>query len=411
MQITKSEVTKIPYLDGLRGVAALMVMFAHLMITLYPAVITFLPSEVHTSYDVALGISPFSFLWRGNFAVCIFFVISGYVLSEFCSKTKLSFPAQIVRRYFRLAFPMLITSMFAWALLRFNLYNNYKASSITHSGWLSMWYQFHPYFFKMVVEALYGAFVKGSAIYNSNLWTMQIELIGSVYVFLLHSLFKNRYLRLGLIIWYISNNIHNYLILFACGAFLFDFKDEIILFLRLAIPYDRLRNIFVIMGFCFSVYLGAFPELQPGMTSPWYPGFTPHLQGWHMLGATLLVMFLFNWQKMQEWLGSQIGKFLGKISFVLYLIHLPIICCLTAWIIYFTRRLPYPVATFLAAGLTIPFVVLISALTYQYVDQYTTSFSRWAGRYFDRCFSFKNKKLVDEEQGVERPEVVLEGNT
>ena len=43
MEVTKSEITKVAYIDGLRGIAALMVLFAHLIISTMAAVITFTP--------------------------------------------------------------------------------------------------------------------------------------------------------------------------------------------------------------------------------------------------------------------------------------------------------------------------------------------------------------------------------
>ena len=221
MKVTASEVKKIAYLDGLRGVAAVMVFNGHLMISLLPAVITFQAQELHSSYDVAFGLSPLRVLFSGNFGVCVFFVLSGFVLSDFCLHTRISFPAQLVRRYFRLALPMLITSTFAWLLLHFHLYKNLDAASlVTKSGWLSIWYQFDPNFWVMAREALVTAFYKGSAVYNSNLWTMKIELLGSLYIFLLHVLFKNANLRVAAALLYIFLNPWSYFDGFFVGAIL-----------------------------------------------------------------------------------------------------------------------------------------------------------------------------------------------
>lgn len=389
MNFQKSEVVKVPYLDGLRGVAALMVLMAHLMIALYPAVVTYTPSQVHTKFDMALGLSPFSVLWQGNFAVCIFFVLSGFVLSDFCQHTKINFPAQIVRRYLRLAIPMLIVSTFAWVLLYFSAYNNYNAAvRVTQSGWLSMWYRFDPHFFKMVKEALYGAFVNGRADYNCNLWTMQIELMGSIYIFLLHALFKNRYIRFFVIIWFIKSNYNNYYLLFAWGALLFDFKDLFSSVLHKMLPHSFFRNTVVIFGFLLGAYFGCVPETQPGMNSIWHTWFThnKHVQGWHYIGAMFIVLFLLEWKGMQQVLSSHAARFLGKISFVLYLIHIPIICSLTSWVVYATKAFPYFLTAIISAVITITFVITISALTYRYIDQYTTAFSRKVGNLVDQYF-------------------------
>jgi len=61
------------YLDGLRGCAACVVFFAHILIALN---------------------SQLNALFNGNAAVCVFFVLSGYVLTDLARRSGLSFPAQ-----------------------------------------------------------------------------------------------------------------------------------------------------------------------------------------------------------------------------------------------------------------------------------------------------------------------------
>lgn len=394
----KSEVPRIFYLDGLRGLAAFMVLLAHLMISVYPAVVTFLPREMHAPFEVTVGLSPFAVLWTGNFGVCIFFVLSGYVLSDFCQRTTLSFPAQLARRYCRLAFPMLLTSTLAWALLHAGLYNNLIVSKeITHSGWLGAWYNFDPQVLKMLRESLVNAFVRAHAKYNCNLWSMHYELIGSAYVFALFTLLKNRYLRSLALTWFMAVNYQGYYLLFAWGVLLYDFQPEINLGLQRLLPFKALRRIYVLVGLLMALYLGGVPDVQPGMTAPWHAWLSKTLSvlQWHMLGSMLLVMLLLQSIVMQKALGSSLGRFLGKISFVLYLIQVPIICTVTAWTLYFTRGLPYYQMALIASLTTIVVVVFLSNLLYRYVDQYATGASRWIGKWVDQRLAFKHKKELD----------------
>ena len=81
MPAEKGEVDRKPYLDGLRGFAAVMVFFGHLAIALMPAMVTFNPAESHGGLEIAVGQSPLSILWQGNFAVCLFFVLSGFLIT------------------------------------------------------------------------------------------------------------------------------------------------------------------------------------------------------------------------------------------------------------------------------------------------------------------------------------------
>jgi len=80
------------YLDGLRGCAACVVLFSHLAIALN---------------------SPLLGMFNGNAAVCVFFVLSGYVLTDLSQRSDLTFPAQALRRYIRLVGPIFVTSTFA----------------------------------------------------------------------------------------------------------------------------------------------------------------------------------------------------------------------------------------------------------------------------------------------------------
>ncbi len=391
------EASRISYLDGLRGAAALIVFMNHLMTSFVPAVSSINPQEVHTSFFASLVLSPFAVFCSGNFAVCIFFVLSGFVLSDFCQRTRLSFLAQLTRRYFRLAVPMLLTSTFAWILLHFGLYNNLIASKeVTHSAWLPNWYNFTPNILEMLKETLFNVFISGEANYNCNLWTMQFELIGSAFVFALFVFLKNRYLRLLTLLFFIPFDYQSYYLLFAWGVLLFDFQHDLALLIKRLLPWYGVRGYLMMLGFVGAVYLGGFPITPPELVSEWYPGFNKVFSAlhWHMLGAMLLILFLLQSKELQILFGGKFGEFFGKISFVLYLIHVPIICSLTSWIIYSARGLPFYQMFFISSFLTVVTVILSSTLLYQYIDQYTTTFSRWTGRQVDQWLNFGFKKLL-----------------
>jgi peptidoglycan/LPS O-acetylase OafA/YrhL len=392
MELKERDAGRQHYLDGLRGVAATIVLFAHLTIALLPAVVTFNPSEGHIyRFERELGLSPLGWIWNGEFAVCIFFVLSGYVLSDFCIRTKISFPAQVVRRYFRLALPMLITSFFAYLLLKIGAYKNYDAAvEVTHSGWLSMWYHgFDANFSKMAYEAVYGAFEKGSAVYNSNLWTMRIELFGSVAIFLIHVLCRNVKIRAVVLLIYVAVNRDNFYSLFAVGAFFYDIEAVAKLYVAKMIPDAVLRERISIFGCLFGLFCGSYPHVQPGMKAHWHfflPYNGVYTIGWHMIGASILVFSLLSAERAQRLLSGALARYLGRVSFVLYLIHLPIICCVGAWSAYLLRGLPYIINLAVTAPLTIAVAFFMSTLIYRFVDLRTTAFSRDSGKFVDRLF-------------------------
>lgn len=397
MQIETSEVGRRPYLDGLRGVAACIVFFDHLTLALLPSVITFSGREAHYAAERTVGMLPIGWIWNGSFAVCIFFVLSGYVLSEFCTRARIGLTAQIARRYMRLAVPMVMTSTLAFIIMALGLYKNLDAGQdLTKSGWLTMWYRaFEPSFVGMIRESLLDAFITGHANYNSNLWTMKIELIGSILVFCIFAIFKSPNRRAGAALALAIILLQTYYALFAVGVIYYVMEARFRGVITAAIGQPRWRNA---IAFCVCVaglYLGSCPATPPDMVRDWH-AFLPRsipAPAWHMVGAALLVAGLLFCTTVQRWLSGNFGAYLGRISFVLYLVHLPLICSFTSWSAIWLSNLPYGFNIAITAILTGALVFLTSTLLYRYVDIYSTSWSRSVGRSVDGWVSSISERL------------------
>lgn len=387
MQVERSEVGRKPYLDGLRGVAACMVFFDHLTLTLFPSVITFDSRSIHYDVEARIGALPIGWLWNGNFAVCIFFVLSGYVLSEFCTRTRIGLIAQIARRYVRLALPMLFTSAFALVIMALGLYKNLDAGMlVTKSDWLMMWYRaFEPSLFGMIRESLLDAFIQGSANYNSNLWTMRIELVGSIAVFLIFAIFRAPTRRAGAAAVFILLASQSYYGMFGVGMLFYALESRCRQWATRLVPSPRIVQAAALVVFLLGVYLGSFPDVSSNVQLFWY-AFLPRgisALGWHMIGASLMVGGLLFSTCAQGWLGGWLGRYLGRLSFVLYLVHLPILCSLTSWIVFALSGGSYAIAALVAATVTIAAVFGVSTLFYRFIDIHSTSVSRQVGQIVD----------------------------
>lgn len=360
-----------PYLDGLRGCAACVVLFSHLAIALN---------------------SPLLGIFNGNAAVCVFFVLSGYVLTDLSQRSELTFPAQALRRYVRLVGPMLLTSTFAWALLALGLFQNQQAAAALNNWWLGSWYKFDGSFPGMLAETFYGVFISGQSIYNCNLWTMRPELIGSLYLFVINATASARGLRVlcyvALTLFYMAD----YMPLFPVGALLYEFHPE------LARWAQRLRDnvpalALIAFPLVFAIGLGlCLVQGSAGGVLAKLLALISDLMArdadryWHMLGATIVVAATLHWPFAQTILGSRAGRFLGKISFVLYLIQVPIICSLTSWLFLALAPISVSIAAKGAALSTVVVIFAASAATCRFIDQVPTRLSRTAGRSLDALF-------------------------
>ena len=76
-----------------------------------------------------------------------------------------------------------------------------------------------------------------------------------------------------------------------------------------------------------GLYLGSTPEMNAATT----PGFTtltkltPHEETWHSLGAVLVILTISRCRLLQKPLTTSLPQYLGRISFGLYLVHVPVL--------------------------------------------------------------------------------------
>src|SRR5689334_10873657 len=110
-----------PHLDSLRGVAALIVVLEHYFAAFYPYTLFGARGEYRqiAPWESLAFHPPFGTLIAGHFAVCLFFILSGYVLSfRFLGKRggTSDLVAAIVRRPIRLGGLVAFTMVVAFEL-------------------------------------------------------------------------------------------------------------------------------------------------------------------------------------------------------------------------------------------------------------------------------------------------------
>ena len=140
--------------------------------------------------EQSLAGQPWFGLLNGGAAVKFFFVLSGYVLTRhyFQTRDDLSIARGVVKRWPRMAVPVIAAVLMSWALFALDLYRFTNVAPITGSDWLYKFafaYQtpFVPDFWEALMQGAFLTFFRGDSHYDSSLWTMRIELIGSYVAF------------------------------------------------------------------------------------------------------------------------------------------------------------------------------------------------------------------------------------
>lgn len=124
-----------PALDGLRGVAAAIVLFHHVVLAGSPSIATAYRQSDFSA--VPLAVRAVSFLWAGPAFVIVFFVLSGFVLALPAARGRAFDPGSYYpRRLLRLYAPVWGAFLVAAVL--------HLAQTDTASGAASSWLNLHP---------------------------------------------------------------------------------------------------------------------------------------------------------------------------------------------------------------------------------------------------------------------------
>lgn len=372
-------------LEGLRGLASLIVVIGHFAFVAMPFLATpFYPSAASagTIFETIAVLPPFSLLFSAEAAVCIFFVMSGYVLSKkFFETGKIeSLQSAAIKRYIRLAIPTAASILFAWSLLNLGLILTQRAPDIGAAGWVSSWYVRNDDLFGAIWNAFVGGPLFSHTEYNPPIWTIQVELIGSIYLFSMLALFSGR--PIAFLLWssffatLLGFNAPNALfyLCFVFGAMInkIDLNEHQIL--------ANLIGALGMIGVCYNLSspfdfmrIVPLPNLQP-----YGPDFNQNSQlFWHSIGGVLLVIGTVNSRAARCFLSGRVPVFLGKISFSMYLTHMPILMSFGLGLLWVAKGMGFPHLESALAALAfyLAAVLALSTSFYQYVDAPATRLS------------------------------------
>ena len=323
------KIFRIDAFDGLRGVAALAVAVYHYACLAHPT----WTANMAPSQQVWVD-TPIYLLINGPFAVALFFVLSGYVMAAAAERRASSFFSSSAARYLRLTVPAVASCIFAWTLLQgLPEAANRLASSLENpSRWLEFTYQREiPSLFLASLDGSVGVYWRGYSRFNNVLWTMQIELFGSLAVYALYTFSTGR-VRLCLLI--VGTLVLPLLtepsyLAFGLGALLFEnhrtgFLDR---FVEPLLTRILILIVAILLSFPGEGY--HFRQGLPDVAEPWRLG--EHRGYMHVLGATLFILATLYIRTLKAFFSQRLPLWLGRLSFSLYLIHVPILYTVVAF--------------------------------------------------------------------------------
>ncbi|MCB5282394.1 MULTISPECIES: acyltransferase [unclassified Arthrobacter] len=362
--LSKSGQTRVTQLDGLRGIAALLVVACHVVSTLpgIGGVFSNRAVDLNTAETWAV-FSPLHILWNGTPAVHVFFVLSGFVLVLPFTRPGAvpSWAQYYAKRFFRLYLPAWASLAVAVALIAMIP----RTASPLQSAWADM-YVVNP----TVVQVLKdGLLMLNASTINTPLWSLKWEVAFSLllpaYVFLALRWRRVWFVKIGLALLLAAvGGVHHmdaliYLPIFAVGAVL-------------GVERERIRNLTGSWprGAWFLVAAVGLFLANAEWVSREEP--IPGVEALVTVGAALIVLLFVSCGAAKRLGDSASAQWLGRVSFSLYLVHLPII--LAGVTLFRSVSLPLALAVSVAASFA------AAELFYRYVEQPAHRLSMAVGR-------------------------------
>lgn len=422
--------SKTAWLDGLRGIAAFIVVWHH-------SSLVYFPWSIHDAWTPDSGLFIQLPIVRlalaGIPAVCVFFVISGYAISlRLLQLSHLGRPAEfadalassLFRRHPRLFMPaasvMLLTALMSYmGAFPTEAWSEHVAIAIRNPPradtlWAQLldWGRRSSELANPLRDTAHSRDVNP---YDPNLWTLPVEYGCSMLVFaLLAATYRFRpFVRMGtvsaLVLFCLARAEHN-VFLFLGGVLLADIRTYLSLREEATPPQlpvssegtaptrrcSLAKPAALLPAFAVSLYLLSIPQQSKGAAaSPGYgtlSSLIPEVYRstdradyfWVPLSALLLVATLDYAPFLQRVFTSRPAQYLGDISFALYLVHGPLLWSYGAWLA--PRLIPagegisawgYGWGVVLCYLCFWPVVVWVADLVMRGVDGRSVAVARW----------------------------------
>jgi peptidoglycan/LPS O-acetylase OafA/YrhL len=330
-----TEKDRVPYLDSIRGLAALGVAAGHcLMINgdYFRNVHRYISTGTSSLPDALYYL--FQKMTAGRAAVMMFFVLSGLVLALSLMKTKISYPGYVVRRFFRI-YPVFLVIILC----------SYAAHEIIGQGYRgdSSWFSDVANPDISLSALMRGIFMWGT--YGSNgldnvMWTLIHEIrISLIIPFMLFTIIKYRWravlayllLSLGCTVWMHHTtglivegynaptfaktfvNTGFFVIFFAVGIWIAVERDKIVFYMK------NMRGEVQLLLFLLCAYGFFKADADP---HTYKSTMVDYMRG---LGAAGFIALALGNRRVAAALNHVLLTWLGWVSYSLYLVHIPIL--------------------------------------------------------------------------------------
>lgn len=357
-----SDSQRIASIDGVRGVASLVVVLYHCSLVAMP--------HLNGELVAWLTQSPAKIVFAGTEAVLVFFVLSGFVVALPVLRDGFAWSRFYPTRVLRLYLPVWASLVLATALIALVPRD---AATMPGDSWMQNAQATHVTPETFFEEA---ALITPSYDINNVLWSLRWELIFSLALpfFVGIALLLRRHALTAAIAACVLTVVGRivdlealvYLPVFMIGTLMAVRLDDLLAWLR------RSRRSWFwpcVTALALALLIASWltrPLVEPGTVAGRI------MWGLAAVGATLVIIIAMGWPTVRNLLERRPTQWLGRVSYSLYLVHVPVIATLA--FLWGSEHWA------LVAAVGIPASLLLAGLFYSLVEAPGHRFSRFIGR-------------------------------
>lgn len=262
---------------------------------------------------------PLGMVINGEFWVCVFAILSGYLLNKKNIKNGTELIKICINRYLRFVIPFFFANFFVYLLYRFVGFSTQKCGMIINNEWLLNQYT-NPIRFISVVK---NSFILGSEL-NNNFWIIKHMLLGSWLIYISNYVcckFNKQKIKMAVAIVLLLFPYTFFIGATYAGSLLAEITKK---FKVICHREKIMLSYFVIMLGLMSGIQNIVAEL---LKIQWL-----HInQYWEFLYAMGMLGCISSEKRLLKNLENwHIDKFSNQ-SMTIYLLHWPIICSFSTW--------------------------------------------------------------------------------
>jgi peptidoglycan/LPS O-acetylase OafA/YrhL len=311
--IIQNKTGRIEYIDSLKGIVCFLVFLGHFYYGFY----TSASNTPELSSYIVNTRNLLNFFTNRFFTVSIFAFISGYFIkTEYSGKRKLI--SSCFKRYIRFVFPLFFVFLLIAICRKLLTYDSCKQlAQLLNSDWLLNGTAIDFNFFNVIKSSFVTTLLLGDSSFETPVWVLQPMFIGYIFTSLFWAANGYKYKKFIKILSSVVIILCGFVsVSVLAGSVYKKFNTHRKKSMPLLAQCLIFISCFVIGSFKLYNYIPTFSVYKLEIKCSEFTA---------MLLAVLMIICILENKSICKFLSCKIFTYLGKLSFPIYLLHMPII--------------------------------------------------------------------------------------